>query len=196
MQGSSVCQGYAYAFSYLMKHWTEMTGRDYVQGYNLYPTVVSDTHAWNIIRAASTNDANMDVTWDDPDVSDRYGNPYILYDFFGLSTNEIELIDAHAVAGSNQLTDSSGAFGSSFNYHKHEGYYLNEFNLDKLAAVLAEQYDSGTNVLTVRFEYQADFEQMADNLSYILSRIGYSDYCTYTWRDELLTFNILLYPAR
>lgn len=201
VQGSSVCQGYAYAFSYLMNRWETMTGKLAFEGCNSYPVAAqSGTHGWNIISGAP--DSNLDVTWDDPDTYDRYGNPYILYNYFGLSKTEIETVDSHTADGFNRAFDLLPHDGKeSFNYHKHEGYYLNEFDLNRITSIFAQQFNSGSNILTVKFENQADYERVLlwkdsnrQELYDILLRIGYNDwYYLFTW-DELRTVTIELYP--
>lgn len=75
VNGEAVCQGYAYAFSYL----TSILGYDSV-------VVCSEDHAWNMMNSPiDCNDRFVDVTWDDKDYQDSHGNDYILYEYFGLS---------------------------------------------------------------------------------------------------------------
>ncbi len=198
VENSAVCQGYAYAFSYVMREWTMRTGRQYYPGYNYYHVVVSEDHAWNTI-GEQTNDTNMDVTWDDLDMTDTNGEPYILYSYFGLTTDEIQKVDSHEnVVGHNQ-NDSDGAMydPQPFNYHRHEGYYFSSFDVDAIAAAFYEQYSAGSNVLTVKFENQADYDRArtwADaNKQELWDILGYCGYYDryYCWmEDELLTISI------
>lgn len=213
VENSAVCSGYTYTFSYLMHAWDERAGRkpyqsdsDYWQenfGTNCYPAVMSEDHGWNLIYSVQTPDGNLDVTWDDLDVTDKYGQPYILYNYFGLTSSEISLVDSHIRSGSRLFTMATGgADGETFNYHKHEGYYLTAFDLDAITSAFARQYAAGSNVLTVRFADQADFARIkawagtnAQECYQVLASIGYSGTYASTSADELLTFNILLdYP--
>lgn len=199
VENSAVCQGYTYAFSYLMMRWNEKTGVQANGGYNYYPCVVTDNHGWNNINEL-TYESNIDVTWDDPDLYDKYGNPYILYNYFGLTTDEIKQIDDHAEVkregGQLEIPNPE-----TYNYHKHEGYYLYSFDLNAITAVLSEQYRTGTNVLTVRFENQSDFDRImtwtnsgADECHKALQQIGYNvkEGLGYLPNETLKTFNILL----
>ena len=196
VENSAVCQGYAYAFSYVMREWTIRTGQQYYQGANYYPVVVSEDHAWNTIGAL-TNDTNMDVTWDDLDLTDVNGEPYILYSFFGLTTDEIRKVDSHEVVGNNQ-NDSSGIQNPQpFNYHRHEGYCFSSFDVDAIVSAFRKQYRAGSNVLTVKFEKQADYDRVItwtngneQELWDILTRCGYTGAYYYWTQDELLTISV------
>lgn len=200
VEGSAVCQGYAYAFSHVMQEWTVRTGRQYHQGINYYPAVISEDHSWNIVGGDATYDENLDVTWDDKDMTDINGEPYILYSYFGLTTEEIKKVDSHeSVLGLNRNDDDTVLFDPHyFNYHRHEGYYLDSFDVDAITAIFRKQYDAGANnVLTVKFENQEDYERARtwtdgneQELWDILGRIGYYDYYYYWLEDELRTISI------
>lgn len=74
---STVCAGYAKAFSYIMNQLGIRC--TYVVGY------AGEPHAWNLVQI-NKKWYNMDVTWDDP-----VGNPsnQYFYDYFNLSDKQI-----------------------------------------------------------------------------------------------------------
>lgn len=74
---SSVCAGYAKAFSYIMNQLGIRC--TYVVGY------AGEAHAWNLVQI-NKKWYNMDVTWDDP-VGNPSDNYY--YDYFNLSDTQI-----------------------------------------------------------------------------------------------------------
>lgn len=201
VQNSAVCQGYAFAFSYVMREWTQRTGRELRAGVNYYPAILSEDHAWNTVGGA-TYDENMDVTWDDPDMVDANGNPYIFYSYFGLTTEEMQKVDEHEATGVNRNDDEYYlADPEPFNYYRHEGYYLTSYDIDAIANAFAAQMAAGSNLLTVKFENEEDFlrakswpEDNAQELYDIMARVGYSDGALFWSHDDVLTCSIGLYP--
>lgn len=202
VENTAVCLGYACAFSYIMTEWERRCADESPAvsgGVNSYRVVESDDHAWNDARLSDGDDRMIDVTWDDTDWTDAYGEPYVLYNYFGLTREEIETIDSHEISGQNQPSAHDGVPGQYGSYHRHEGYYLTSFDLSAVASVLAGQYSAGKNVLTVRFERQEDYARIktwtdsgAREGRDILSQIGYTGAYLYTWMDGGRIFNILL----
>ena len=73
---------------------------------------------------------------------------------------------------------------------------------DELVSIFRQQYDSGTNMLTVRFTYRDDYEAVkqwdaADRpeLNDLMDAIGYSG-GYYTWfNDDVRTMTIGIYAV-
>lgn len=205
VEGSAVCQGYAYAFSYVMTEWNRRCGNaaHLTGNVNSCYVIISEDHAWNSAWfLTGGNDTMVDVTWDDPDLTDAYGEPYILYNYFGLTEEEIEATSHHEIEGINSTPISEFFEGEDGNYHKHEGCYLSSFDLNAIASIFSSQYNAGKNVLTVRFQRQEDYDRImtwcdgsTQELNDILARIGCFGSCAFLPMDEGRTFNILLnYP--
>lgn len=206
VENTAVCQGYAYAFSYIMSEWLQRSGNKSPligDNVNLFPAFVSEDHSWNNSLIAGGSDTMIDVTWDDPDLTDAYGEPYILYGYFGLTAEETEAISHHKITGINQPSIPGFYLGEYGNYHKHEGYYLSSFDLNAIASIFVSQYNAGSNVLTVRFEDQEDYDRIKawndsnaqEGMDMITQAVGYYGVFAYYLMDETRTFNILLnYP--
>ena len=202
VENTAVCQGYAYAFSYIMSEWLLRSGSRsplVTEDANFYRAYISEDHAWNDSWITDAGDGMIDVTWDDPDMTDAYGEPYILYVYFGLTGEEIEAVDHHEFAGTNRPPITDFFLGEYGNYYKHEGCYLSSFDLNAITSVFAGQYGAGKNVLSVRFETQEDYDRIKTWIDSnpqegqdVLSQIGYYGRSAYLAKDECRVFNILL----
>ena len=183
----TVCEGYALAFTYVLD-------RIGIQS----SVIVSDwnegdaaAHAWNQI-AGYANDCYVDVTWDDLDYVDPSGRPYIGYDYFGLTKEEISAVEAHGTSDGAFWTDSAEAM----NYYRHEGYMLDSFDLGAVADVLGRQYAGGGNYLTVRFADAAVYQEAKtalsdmDTLSGLLGDLGCYEGGWYMFNDSVHTFSL------
>ena len=183
----TVCEGYALAFDLIMDRlgvpcsvivsdWNE--GDEYA-------------HAWNQIGGYA-NDCYIDVTWDDLGYVDPDGRPYIGYDYFGLTKEEMSSVEAHGTSDGTFWTSS----GETLNYYRHEGYVLDEFGLGALTDMLSRQYAGGANYLTVRFPdvqtYQEAKTALSDVnvLSRLLGDVGCYEGGWYTFNDDVHTFSL------
>lgn len=185
----AVCSAYSIAFHYLM---------DKAGYHNM--TAYSDSHAWNDVSVPSY-DTYIDTTWDDTDLTDRNGNPYVFYDYFFLKREEVESIDDHDIASGNPIT-SSVSETIPYNYHAHEGYLASSYDIGATAEMFARQFATGTNLLTVRFASDEDYQtalawkEGGEDISTLLLSIGYED-TFYVWdNDNVNTINIGLYPPQ
>ena len=142
VDGEAVCLGYACAFSYLtnlMEYESEI--------------VVSDTHAWNMLQLPiDCNDSFIDVTWDDKDYQDDNGNDVIVYDYFGLTREEVEAIDSHAIAGINGTEEVIDDY-TFYSYHKRFGYVCSSdtYSYDEVVRLLSMQDVRNGNSATIKF---------------------------------------------
>ncbi|MDO4458551.1 MAG: hypothetical protein Q4C42_00440 [Clostridia bacterium] len=183
---SAACTGYAYAFSNLMNE----------LGYNTY-VVRSPEHAWNVV-STENGDLHIDCTWDDPDTYDSNGNPHIKYTYFFLGKDEICDVEQHGITGINNSGDAS-SLAKSWNYHKMQGFFLEEYDYDAVLNIFRDQYLNGDKVLTVKFanhENVENLEEWTENrfrkMKEALESIEY--FGSFTWQSEpeTGTFNIFL----
>lgn len=185
----AVCEGYALAFRYILNRAGEACD-----------IVVSDwkeeadptAHAWNRI-SAPTYEEYIDVTWDDIGYTDGSGNPVVSYDYFGLTREEMTAIDDHNL-GSGLFPELSEP--EVFNYYRHEGYLLTEYNVWDVAEVFRRQYEAGSSCMTVRFadrqSYQTACTGLMDGggMDQVLDVLGYYGTFWYTSNDDVCTITV------
>jgi hypothetical protein len=189
VEGSAVCQGYTYSFAYLLKQW----------GINS-AEVSNDTHDWNELYILSCS-AFVDVTWDDLDAEDSFGRPYIIYDYFGLTKEEMNQVESHETTDETGRTVIGADSEIVFNYHEHEGCYFTTYNYDNIKNTFRTQFQAGGNMLTVKFANEAAYQQakaqlLANNgegLGKLLGEIGYIGQFQYWQQDDLYILDIGLY---
>ncbi|MDO4538300.1 MAG: hypothetical protein Q4B54_09080, partial [Coriobacteriales bacterium] len=183
----AICSGYSSAFMYLM-------GR---LGYSV-GNLTSETHAWNYVEAGGA-DKFVDVAWDDYDLYDAYGRPYIAYDYFFHTFGDMEAAGEHVPAEwTPDLGTEAPALG--WNYHVHEGCYMETFDLGAIESAMRAQYESGSNCIYLRFGDDAAFESAmawlqdsATGVGQSLRSVGYTQPYN-RWYDDLVrTVTIGLY---
>ena len=182
----AVCSGYACAFSHIMS----------LLGF-YSPLSYSDTHAWNFMSVPS-DQAYIDVTWDDPDLTDSYGDPYIKHDCFFLTREEVESIDAHSIESMDPfVTVTDPAF---YNYYYHEGYLVPYYDTSLILDMFYRQYETGSNLLSIRFENPDDYAAAcswqdgdSEEMQWFLTELGYYGSYYYWYNDNALTFSFGLY---
>ena len=186
---SAVCSGYSATYKYLMLR-LGITA----------DSSQSDTHAWNYFYLPAS-DPYTDVTWDDMDLTDANGDPYVLHNYFFLTKEEMERLDNHAFkyfqTAPEQLHDNP----TPYNYHIHEGYMLDKYDRKALEQIFRRQLEQGSNVLTVRFENEEDYQESLSWSEHdykvfwsVMRHIGYSGATRISQIDELCIINVLLYP--
>ena len=188
VNGDAVCSGYACAFSHIM----DMLGEK-------CPIVLSDSHAWNSIQARTSEE--FIATWDDPDMKDKKGKDYIEHAYFGLTREEVEKTDFHAIEGGADSYTDYVADPIVMNYYRHEGYMAEEYDTKFLISVFKKQLKSGSNVLTVRFENEEDFLKAkalfdgdGSSMNRILKKAGYKKMYYYSFDDVLHVVCININP--
>ncbi len=186
---TAVCSGYACAFSHVM---SRMEG-----GY--WPLSYSDTHAWNTVYA-NTYDCYVDTTWDDTDLTDRNGDPYIDYSMFFITREEVGAVDAHSIKSMDPISYMENP--DAFNYYVHEGCLVQNYDLDVITEMMKRQYDSGSNVLTVRFENEADYRYALQekekgflNIYDVMYGLEYYERFLFWSNDDFRTVTIGLYAG-
>lgn len=184
---SAVCSGYACAFSHIM---TQL-------GFYC-PLSYSDDHAWNHM-GVSSDQQYIDTTWDDMDLYDAYGDPYISYNYFFLTREEVESIDSHSIESMDPYTTSY--YPESYNYYAHEGYLVSSYDWDTILDMYYRQYITGANLISVRFENEEDYqlarawpENDAETLNELFTALDYYGSYYYWYNDNLQTVSFGLYP--
>ncbi len=184
----AVCAGYASAFSYLLRLANIGSESSY-----------SDNHAWTHVWLWSP-ESYVDATWDDPDMTDRYGRPYIKYDYFLITFDELRRVDSHSII-SEERTYYDKNYGNTplvNNYYGHEGCLL--YSCDEWTVIntfMRQLEQPGTNLLTVRFYDEKDYLTAkywdSDTLGRILRSAGYVGTYIIWKNDTLRTVSIGLY---
>lgn len=175
----AVCQGYTYAFSYIMHKADIPCGEVY-----------SEDHVWNIMPSLTSGEKYIDVTWDDTDEKDRNGNAYILYDCFCLTGREMESLGRHVPLDGN--VDDRQSTGD--NYFRCTDNYISPDDTEIVPELIRAAIDSGNNTIQLRFEESADYQNASASIREYLREAGYSD-SDIMWKSRLPdTLEIGLYP--
>jgi len=182
----AVCSGYACAFTHIMGE----------MGITC-PLSYSDSHAWNRVNAP-TYEEYIDITWDDTDMTDKFGNPYIDYSYFFLTREECESIDSHSIQSFDPITELSP--GKPYNYYSHEGYLAEDLNEETITEIFRKQYKKGGNLLTVRFAHEEDYKKAktwqdnnGEGFNTYLSALQYYEPYYFWYNDTVHTISIGLY---
>ena len=184
----AMCSGYSIAFKYLINK----------AGYSS-TTSYSEDHAWNSVGVLSY-DRYIDTTWDDTDQFDKNGKPYIFDDYFFLKREEVTSIDSHAIVSGDPYLNYVNET-VPYNYHAHEGYLADSYDIGAITEMFRRQKDAGANVLTVRFANDADYQAAlawsdgGSDIGTLLGNIGYAGSYYFWNNDNVKVINIGLYPA-
>ena len=183
----AICQGYAAAFAFLM-------GRAGI--YCQFSA--SEDHGWNYMLISGSAEEYVDCTWDDHDLCDANGEPYVAHDFFFLSREEVESVDSHTISTGDPyviVPEEQHA-----NYFYHEGYLLREFDTGEMERMLRRQMEAGSNFLEVRFETEEGYRQalaLTENdcagLNRVLGHLNYYRPYYYFTNDDIRTLSVGLY---
>lgn len=132
VKGISVCSGYARAFELIMQRLgIEASCVDGAAG--------GDLHEWNVVKIDGDY-YHIDLTWDDAG-----GEPCeIVYHYFCLSERDIS--KTHTL---NRDFGTVAATSNKYNYYIKEGCYLQEYNFDKVNAIVAKAENK--NEVSIRF---------------------------------------------
>ena len=142
LNGRSVCQGYAKTLQYLCQQARIpallVTGKVNGQG-----------HAWNLLQLDGEW-YYVDPTWGDASYQQEGENadriqayPSINYDYFGVTTSQIER--THEIAERHTLPDCTAV---AANYYRREGRYLESADLEQIASIFQRAFGSGSEVVT------------------------------------------------
>lgn len=160
LNGKSVCQGYAEAFQYLLKH----SG---IQSILISGTAYNGTetqpHAWNLVCIGG-NYYQFDVTWGEPNyqLSEGKGqkvNWDVSYKYFGLTDKE--MYQNHTVDMSIPLPECNS---TEYNYYVKEGYYYETLDKHQLKEQFMKAEKSGTGVAQLRCANSLLYKEMVTYL--------------------------------
>lgn len=150
LRHESVCAGYAKSFQYLMDCMDIPC--IYVTG-----TTNGESHAWNIVEIDGVY-AVVDCTWGDPNFEDEemHENEAILYDYFCLTTEEIER--THTADPKYTCPDCTD---SSYDYYRIQGEYFETYEEDALVEVCRDSLLNGGYQTFIKFGSEEAFRQAA-----------------------------------
>lgn len=153
--GRAVCAGYAAAFQVLMSKLGIECGR--VRGNSASALTGEVSHVWNYIRL-SDGYYFVDVTWDDPVVSNGTNRDNLSHEYFCLSSNEIRLTHRFSP---NQFIPS--AAGTRYDYYRYHGLYAERYSYDAVKAIAQKQLKRG-NKFSVKFGSQTQLNTALHDL--------------------------------
>lgn len=190
----SVCAGYARAYQYLLQRAGVFCSL--VEG--TIPSSAQD-HAWNIVRMGNSY-TYVDVTWGDPTyVGLDSGDVDIVYDYLGLTTEEL-LRDDHNFADESMWPACED---ESCSYYAHEGLLFDTSDETVLSASLWQQHGAGARPVVFKFTNEASYleararldtgEFLLDDIRQILTEAGTleSGY-QYSFSDALYIIKLFL----
>lgn len=155
IDGSAMCEGYAFAFSYLC---TAAGIENYVvSGSN----EKGEPHLWN--KAVCGGEwYNVDCTWDDPILKDE-NEKFLRHDYFLVSDDEINGVSHFPdteYLPSAVCTDRNG------NYFVRSGLYFDNYTdaLAGLSASINQAARNGSGEAEIRFENEAAFSEVCSYL--------------------------------
>ena len=178
----AVCQGYTYAFSYILRKMGHKCTEIY-----------SDEHIWTKIESLSSGERYIDLTWDDYNVSDIRGKPYIHHEFFCLTKEEMEQFDEHTPEDEDDSEKNSPA---GDNYFRKKNYFIRKDDELGFRACALEQFKEEKNLLELRFESKADYDKAGEWMMSILAELGYKESYYEYKKPELLIYCAGLYAPQ
>lgn len=173
-----VCAGYAAAAKYLF----EKMGMEciYVTGFG-----DGEAHGWNLVKIDGDY-YYMDITWADASNTDPEldQGDMISYEYFAMTTEQ--LLREHELEYPEDMPDCTA---TDCNYFVREGYYLEEYDLNKIKEMAARNVKSKSKSNQICFSDKSSFTQAQKNLlgydasseiiEYVNSSVGTS-YTTYS----------------
>ena len=143
--------------------------------------VYSDDHVWNQMLDAQSAAQYVDVTWDDIDQQDMYGEEYVLHNCFCLDKEQMQSLEDHSFSeeGAAELTVS----GLDDNFYRRMGYYIPAGDREALQDAVYRQYVDGSNVIELQFEDSGDYSNAEYEVTAVLASLGY-DGRYYMWSEN------------
>ena len=164
---SSVCQGYAKSFQYLL----QKAGIESVTVNG--KTDGNEPHAWNLVRS-SGNWYYADVTWGDAQYQKKQGDAsetstdLINYDYLCVTTEDIS--KTHTADSEIDLPECSA---DSDNYYIREGLYFTDVDKDRLEGIFKQAESDGRDEVRFRCSDSDVYDEM---YSYLLDDQHIFDY--------------------
>ena len=191
---ASVCAGYARAYQYLLQRAGMFCS--FVEG--SIPST-GDEHAWNIVRMGDEY-TYVDVTWGDPTYPGQESEGHdISYDYFGLTTSEIER-DDHTFADASMWPNCSSP---AFSYYANAGLLFDSYDASALSNAFWQQAQGGSSTLAFKFSNEEAYAQardaleagelLADDMRSLFQSTNRSDYSfQYQVSDSLYILKLFL----
>ena len=176
----AVCAGYAKAAQYLYN----LLGIECVY-------VVSDTHAWNMIKLEGDY-YHLDVTWGDNSNtdSDKDAGDDVEYACFCITTEEVLKLKSHTPEDSLPLPVCTA---TKCNYHVRMGLFFNEINPDRVRNIIVKCVQTQKTSISFKFASGALLKeakvQLLDN-GKIGEFIRYANLTSSRKFDVSFTYNI------
>ncbi|MBO5934606.1 MAG: hypothetical protein J6Q94_03860 [Clostridia bacterium] len=151
VDGSTVCQGYAQAYQYILKK----LGIEavYVTGY-----ANASSHAWTMVKLDGKY-YQTDVTWDDPTYSEVIEtNGGVRHDYFCLTSQDISR--DHDI--SDEI-DYEYCTATECNYYIRNGNYVESYSRDKIKQIVSSAIDNH-ELVEIRFATDEIYEQAKKDL--------------------------------
>ncbi len=134
VEGKAVCEGYARAMQLLLKQCgirsTLVIGESVKSG---------EQHMWNLV-SINGKEYHLDATWNDSE--DR-----IRHNYFNVTTKQIAL--------SHRITEDqlgvTNCTSTEDNYYVRNGWYVDTYNRQQIAEIIAERIKSGATVVELFF---------------------------------------------
>lgn len=159
LNGSSVCQGYAKTFQYLLQKKGIQTAL--IQG-----TVTGGgNHAWNMVLLNGEY-YYVDVTWGDASYK-RSGDNQVIqekkltinYDYMCVTTAEI--CKTHQI---EPIVKLPVCVAVKDNYYRREGFYFSSVDEEQLQKIFAREYENGSTSITLKCANEAVYKMMCSYL--------------------------------
>lgn len=154
LEKRSVCQGYAKATQYLLNRAgifsTLVLGR----------VVSGEGHAWNLVRIDGAY-YYVDTTWGDASyqaVGSSYPAgriPTINYDYLCVTTAQME--QTHTF---DNVVEMPLCTATEANYYVREGFYIEEWDEDRIEGIFADSYRRGDSYVTFKCAGSAVYQKM------------------------------------
>ncbi|WP_026655173.1 MULTISPECIES: transglutaminase domain-containing protein [unclassified Butyrivibrio] len=156
LNGKTVCSGYARASQYLLnKLGIKCT---YVTGMADNGSGSPGLHAWNLVRC-NGDYYYMDTTWGDTGITSRDGRPRINYDY--LCATEAAMSVNHKLSDRIDYPDCTSTKDS---YYVRENRYMESPNLTQVEEIFAQEYESGSDNVTVKCESKDTYNSLYEQL--------------------------------
>lgn len=159
----TVCQGYACAVQYLL-------GQLGIQSVIVSGKALGEPHAWNLI-CLDGDYYYMDATWGNNGYRNREGveTSFIDYNYMAMTTTEMQM--GHEPDQELKLPECTAVLN---NYYIKEGYYIEEWNQEKMGDMLAKAWEK-REVITLRF---SDESLRTQAFQYFIQEGHIADYCS------------------
>lgn len=179
LNGSTVCQGYADATSYLLNQLG-------IQSTIIVGTANNESHAWNMVRLDDQY-YYIDTTWGNSTYSDSADAKFINYAYLNVTSEEIS--QNHTVEMNIELPECTA---TEDNYYHKEGLYFESGQLSEIGTLIQNAYNRGDETVSMKFNSAATYDSV---YNYFITQSNIAKYC-YGIQDiryiEIQSANVLV----